>query len=193
VQEFLEANRALAPSLVFEISQSAYRSLGPIELEGMGALADRGFRFSMDHVSDLRIEPRDLAERGFRFVKAPATLLLNRTGSAASDIYPADFAGLLARFGIEMIAEKIESEGAVVDLLDYDVKYGQGYLFSPPRPVRPEVLQGIPDRPEAPLREQVAEPAEPPRAPVVPAETRPAAGQRASALAQLARGVVARS
>jgi cyclic-di-GMP phosphodiesterase TipF (flagellum assembly factor) len=28
----------------------------------------------------------------------------------------------------------------VVDLLEYDVRFGQGFLFSPPRPVRPEAL-----------------------------------------------------
>ena len=77
-----------------------------------------------------------------RLVKLPASLLLNRAGAAA-DIHPADFPNLLGRFGIDLIAEKIESEGAVVDLLDCDVKFGQGFLFSPPRPVRPEVMQGI--------------------------------------------------
>ncbi|HWS10797.1 MAG TPA: EAL domain-containing protein, partial [Xanthobacteraceae bacterium] len=46
------------------------------------------------------------------------------------------------RFGIDLIAERIEAEGAVVDLLDYDVRFGQGFLFSPPRPVRAEALQG---------------------------------------------------
>ena len=30
----------------------------------------------------------------------------------------------------------------VVDLLDFDVRFGQGFLFSPPRPVRVEALQG---------------------------------------------------
>jgi cyclic-di-GMP phosphodiesterase TipF (flagellum assembly factor) len=29
----------------------------------------------------------------------------------------------------------------VVDLLDFDVRFGQGFLFSPPRPVRAEALQ----------------------------------------------------
>ena len=29
----------------------------------------------------------------------------------------------------------------MVDLLDYDVRFGQGFLFSPPRPVRAEALQ----------------------------------------------------
>ena len=41
-----------------------------------------------------------------------------------------------------MIAERIETETTVVDLLDYDVRFGQGFLFSPPRPVRAEALQG---------------------------------------------------
>ena len=45
---------------------------------------------------------------------------------------------MLGRFGIDLIAEKIEGERAVVDLLDYDVRFGQGFLFAPPRPLRPE-------------------------------------------------------
>ena len=142
--EFVEANRAIAPSLVFEFTQSAVRGMGPIEHESLAALAERGFRFSMDNLTDLRVEPRELTERGFRFVKAPATLLLNRVGASSSDIHPADFSDLLGRFGIDLIAERIESENTVVDLLDYDVRFGQGFLFSPPRPVRAEALQGLP-------------------------------------------------
>ena len=34
-------------------------------------------RFSIDHVTDLRIEPRELADRGVRFIKVPAALLLD--------------------------------------------------------------------------------------------------------------------
>ncbi len=143
--ELIEANRAIAPSLVFEFTQSAVRGMGPIEHESLAALADRGFRFSMDNLADLRVEPRELTARGFRFIKAPASLLLNRVGSAKANIHPADFSDLLGRFGIDLVAERIESESTVVDLLDYDVRFGQGFLFSPPRPVRAEALQGAGD------------------------------------------------
>jgi cyclic-di-GMP phosphodiesterase, flagellum assembly factor TipF len=159
--EFMEANRALASAIVFEFSQQAVRAMGPIEQESLAGLAQLGFRFSMDHVTDLKIEPRELAARGFRFVKVPWALLLARAASTASDIHPADFSDLLGRFGIDLIAEKIESEGTVVDLLDFDVRFGQGFLFSPPRPVRAEVLQGLADAPAAGAR----------RAPVVEPET----------------------
>jgi cyclic-di-GMP phosphodiesterase TipF (flagellum assembly factor) len=143
LHDFMEANRALAGSLTFEFGQSAYRSFGPIEQEALAALAELGFRFCMDHVADLRMEPKDLADHGFRFLKAPGALLLNKSTSAQSDIHPQDLADLLARSGIDLIGERIESESMVVDLLDYDVRFGQGFLFSPPRPVRAEALQGV--------------------------------------------------
>jgi cyclic-di-GMP phosphodiesterase, flagellum assembly factor TipF len=139
--DFMDANRALNNALMFEFSQGAYRAFGPLEHEAMAALAERGFRFSMDHVTDLHMEPKELADHWFRFLKVPAKLLLDKSTGAQSDIHPEDLADLLARSGIDLIAERIESEGVVVDLLDYDVRFGQGFLFSPPRPVRAEALQ----------------------------------------------------
>ncbi|MGB8397693.1 EAL domain-containing protein, partial [Bradyrhizobium sp.] len=136
--DFLEANRALAPSFVLEFKQSTFRHLGPTETEHLAALSQRGYRFSIDHVSDLGIEPRELADRGVRFIKVPAALLLDPMLSSTSDIHPSDLSDLLGRFGIDLIAEKIEGERAVVDLLDFDVRFGQGFLFAPPRPLRPD-------------------------------------------------------
>jgi len=136
--DFLEANRALAPSFVLEFKQATFRDLGPTETENLAALSQRGYRFSIDHVTDLRVEPRELADRGVRFIKVPAALLLDSKQSSTSDIHPSDLSDLLGRFGIDLIAERIEGERAVVDLLDYDVRFGQGFLFAPPRPLRPE-------------------------------------------------------
>jgi cyclic-di-GMP phosphodiesterase TipF (flagellum assembly factor) len=136
--DFLEANRALAPSFVLEFKQATFRNLGPTETEHLAALSQRGYRFSIDHVSDLRIEPRELADRGVRFIKVPAALLLDPRQSSTSDIHPSDLSDLLGRFGIDLIAEKIEGERSVVDLLDFDVRFGQGFLFAPPRPLRPD-------------------------------------------------------
>jgi cyclic-di-GMP phosphodiesterase TipF (flagellum assembly factor) len=136
--DFLEANRALAPSFVLEFKQATLRNLGPVETEHLAALAQRGYRFSIDHVTDLRIEPRELADHGVRYIKVPASLLLDVRQSSTSDIHPSDLSDLLGRFGIDLIAERIEGERAVVDLLDYDVRFGQGFLFAPPRPLRPE-------------------------------------------------------
>lgn len=134
--DFLDANRALAPSLVLEFKQANMRKLGPAESERLNSLMQRGYRLSIDHVSDLRIEPKELADRGVRFIKVPASMLLDQSRAANSNIHPADLSDLLGRYGIDLVAEKIEGESSVVDLLDYDVRYGQGFLFSPPRPLR---------------------------------------------------------
>lgn len=138
--DFLEANRALAGSFILEFKQSTIRELGPVESRHLAELAQRGYRFSIDNVTDLRFEPRELADRGVRFIKVPAALLLDQRRASASDIAAADLSDLLGRFGIDLIAERIEGERAVVDLLDHDVRFGQGFLFSPPRPLRPEAL-----------------------------------------------------
>ncbi len=50
--DFLEANRALAPSFVPEFKQATFRNLGPTETENLAALSQRGYRFSIDHVTD---------------------------------------------------------------------------------------------------------------------------------------------
>jgi len=148
--DFMDANRVLAGSLVFEFKQEAYRNFGPIEHECLAALAERGFRFSMDHVTDLHMSPNELADRSFRFLKVPANLLLNKVAGVHYDIDPEDLADLLARWGIDLIAEHIETETTVVDILDYDVRFGQGFLFSPPRPVRAEALHGVATDPGKP-------------------------------------------
>ncbi|ARP99944.1 EAL domain-containing protein [Pseudorhodoplanes sinuspersici] len=141
--DFLEANRALTTALTLEFTQDSLRSLGPLEQESLASLSSLGYRFSMDRVTDLRMGPRDLADMGVRFVKVPADLLLSK-GSSSSDIHAADLSDLLGRHGISLIAERIETEATVIDLLDYDVRFGQGFLFSAPRPVRAEALQAGP-------------------------------------------------
>jgi cyclic-di-GMP phosphodiesterase TipF (flagellum assembly factor) len=191
--DFLEANRALAPSFILEFKQSAFRNLGPAEAENLASLAQRGYRFSIDHVTDLRIEPRDLADRGVRFIKVPAALLLDPKQSSASDIHPSDLSDLLGRFGIDLIAERIEGERAVVDLLDYDVRFGQGFLFAPPRPLRPEGAAAPNSAPtNAATANGAAAPmpeAGKPAAEAAPAEPPPPPSQRLIGNAALARRV----
>lgn len=155
--QFLEANRALTPSLTLEFTQDAFRAMGALESESLASLRELGFRFSMDQVKDLQFGPRDLSERGIKFVKVPAALLLNRVPESA-DIHTADLSDLLGRHGISLIGERIETESVVVDLLDYDVRFGQGFLFSPPRPVRAEALQGVADRNDVVARDTIPDP-----------------------------------
>jgi len=186
--DFLDANRAVAASFVLEFKQSAFDRLGPVEREHLAALAQRGYRFSLDHVEDLRIEPRELADRGVRFIKVSAALLLDQKQGAGADIHAADLSDLLGRFGIDLIAERIEGERAVVDLLDYNVRFGQGFLFAAPKPLRPETAsasQGDPTSPAVPGKPKQEVPVVAPK--IEPRRVDP---PRASGNAALARRAV---
>jgi cyclic-di-GMP phosphodiesterase, flagellum assembly factor TipF len=159
--QFFDANQELASALVLEFPQSFWRSNGPLPQASLAALAKLGVRFSMDHVTNLRMEPRELAERNIRLVKVPANLLLTIAGTPEFDIHPADLSDLMARFGISLIAERIENEETVIDLLEYEVRFGQGYLFLPPRPVRAEALQSIAEGEDTREPEPASNPQEP--------------------------------
>jgi cyclic-di-GMP phosphodiesterase, flagellum assembly factor TipF len=194
--EFMAANRAIAPSLVLQFTQSAVRAMGAIEYESLAALFERGFRFSMDHVMGLRLEPNELANRGFRYVKVNVNLLLNTSLPAPTDIRPGDLSDLLGRFGIDLVVDRIEHERSVIDLLDYDVRYGQGSLFSPPRPARAEALHANPEHLETPAGERGARasPSTPVNGAVRDANPSMPATDNAgpSTVAQVARGVAGR-
>ncbi len=148
--EFLDlmgANRALAHCLILEFALAAVRRMTAVEHAALSELSERGFRLSVDNVTDLRLEAGDLASRGFRFVKIPAALLLKSSSPALGGIAPDQLSDQLGRVGIDLIADRIELEASVVDLIDSDVRYAQGFLFSPPRPVRAEALQPLSDHP----------------------------------------------
>ena len=51
-----------------------------------------------------------------------------------------DLAAVLRRAGIQLIAERVEREEIVPDLIDLDVPLAQGFVFAPPRVVRSEVF-----------------------------------------------------
>ncbi len=134
--DFVSGHRDLAPQIVFEFSQADIDHAGPEEMARLARLSDMGFRLSMDQVSDLTIDPHYLNQRNIRFVKIPARLLLDPHTARRRDIDPADMPVLFKRQGVDLIAEKIEDERTVVEVLEYNAGLGQGFLFGEPRPLR---------------------------------------------------------
>ena len=157
--EFLSENKDIAGSLIFELGQEAFDQRGSVEARNMAKLADLGFRFSMDKVDDLDLDLRELQRADVRFLKVGAeTLLAQLLGTDADtrspalrDLEGADFAALVRRQGMEIIAEKVETERQVIDVLELDIGYGQGNLFGEPRAIRDAVLAEA-DPPAAFLR-----------------------------------------
>ena len=146
--DFLNENRDLNQALIFELGQATFEARGAVEARNMAKLADLGFRFSIDKVQTLDLNFIDLQRSDVRFVKVAADLLIEQLldldgGSpipSLRDITAADFAELTRRYGIEVIAEKVESERQIVDILELDISMGQGHLFGEPRAIKEAVL-----------------------------------------------------
>ncbi|GLK76969.1 hypothetical protein GCM10008171_22230 [Methylopila jiangsuensis] len=140
--ERIDANPDLARAVTLELKQEAFDGLALAEREARKALSERGVRFSIDHVTDLRLDPRDLERRGVRFVKIAASTLLASDAARGLAIHPSDLANLLARHGVDLIVTHVEDERIVPELLDHDVKAASGHLFGVPRPVRDDAGDG---------------------------------------------------
>ena len=145
---FMAENRDLGASLIFELGQAAFDARSPTAARNMARLGELGYRFSIDKVSMLDIDFVEWHRADVRFVKVAADVLLDQLVEvdgrlalkAMPDLAAADFAGLVRRYGVEPIVEKVESEREVIDILELDFAYAQGNLFGEPRPIREQVL-----------------------------------------------------
>jgi cyclic-di-GMP phosphodiesterase TipF (flagellum assembly factor) len=134
--EFMHLHRDLSAQIVFEFDQASILNAGAGEEANLRYLSGLGFRLSMDQVRRLDLDFAKLKRLGFTFLKVRAETLISGMQTAQAAVAAEDFKDLLARNGINLIAERIEEEKSVVQLLDYGIDFGQGYLFGEPRPIR---------------------------------------------------------
>lgn len=140
LSRILDKYREHTGHLVVEMPQKVFRGLDPTSLGLLGAMSANGVRFALDELADLRVDPVALFDRGIRFVKAPAALLMEQADNQTADIAHSDLAALLARASVVLIADQVGDDPTVADMIDLGVTMGQGLVFSPPRPVKPDVF-----------------------------------------------------
>lgn len=133
--DFLDQNPELSDHIVFEFGAADFREAPAAAQVVLHELRQRRYGFSIDRVESLDLDPEWLAERGVRVVKVAAALLLDMPESR---LRATRFRMALDRNGIDLVAEKVESEPAVLDLLDLRVDLGQGWIFGEPRRSREE-------------------------------------------------------
>ena len=148
--DFMHHHRDLAGQIIFEFSQDAVLAAGPSEEANLRYLANLGFRLSMDQVTKLDLDFARLKRLGFRFLKVRAGTLISGMKDAGAAVAAEDFKDMLSRNGVNLIAERVEDEKTVVQLLEYNLDFGQGYLFGEPRPIREIAEANDPRAPVSP-------------------------------------------
>ena len=131
--QLMAQNIELAPALVFEFPQRALSSADDSLWRDLDRLAQMGFRFSIDQVTDLDLDAATLSGRHFRFLKLEAARVTEAARSGLLGTDPKLLKRTLDSYAIDLIVERIETEPMLLEVLDLHVDFGQGYLFGEPR------------------------------------------------------------
>lgn len=155
--EFMTENRDLSGSVIFEITADRFETRSPAMRANMDKLTALGFRFSIDHVLGLDLDLPRLQAAGVRFVKVNGSQLIDqlrdphgpRPQTALNrQLASHEVGAAFSRYGIMLIAEKIEDEASVVEILEYEIPFGQGHVFSAPRPIKSSLMEDTAPPPE---------------------------------------------
>ncbi|MCH8189671.1 MAG: EAL domain-containing protein [Proteobacteria bacterium] len=134
--EFMQQNTGLAENLIFEFAHDDLATHDRYITSNLAQLGELGFRFSVDRVENVNLDVEELVARQVSFVKISASAALNALNDSDEALQFHRVKRALERAGIQLIVEKIEKEEELVDLLDYGINFGQGYLFGTPRLTR---------------------------------------------------------
>jgi cyclic-di-GMP phosphodiesterase TipF (flagellum assembly factor) len=129
--QFMANNQELAGSLIFEFAQGDLDAIDESVAMELDRLAGYGFRYSLDRVDGVDLDPADLAAANIGYVKLAAAAMIE--GLHHGGLNPRALKMRLEAHNIALIVDKVESEPDLIELLDFEIDYGQGYLFGEPR------------------------------------------------------------
>ncbi|MDP3495323.1 MAG: EAL domain-containing protein [Hyphomonadaceae bacterium] len=142
--EFMRENRDLAHAMIFELGVRQFNQRSDTAMKNMSKLKELGFRFSLDKGDGLNFDLPQLQAAGVKFVKVNVERLLEELtpggerpiSSITRDIAAEDVPAVFVRYGIDLIAEKMETEKSVIEVLEFEIPFGQGHVFGAPRPIK---------------------------------------------------------
>lgn len=130
--ETLKAGPAFAANLIFELPESDLGRLGPSERDAIHALANAGFRFSLQDV--VQLDMGLIGDLPIAFVKLLPIAISGQPGHAA---------GLVARvrsIGAEPVVDNVQDEREIAVAQALGIVLGQGGFLSEPRPLKADVV-----------------------------------------------------
>jgi cyclic-di-GMP phosphodiesterase TipF (flagellum assembly factor) len=146
----LEANRAIAPFMIFAVTDQDWHDFTTSERAIADSLAKKGAGFTLTNMRSLRVDVAELAGQGVRSLRIDATRFIEHP-ETYTDFHASDIANYIARFEVSLLATAISSERQIVELLEDGIRLAQGPHIAAPGPVRPDLV-GEPTRATPQLR-----------------------------------------
>jgi cyclic-di-GMP phosphodiesterase, flagellum assembly factor TipF len=134
-------SETVASRLVLAFVQSDLRAFSAAHWATLRDMADLGFRFSLEDVTDLDLDFEALKQAGFAFVRLDAPVFLQGLPLAAGSVPASDICRYFDGLGLQVIVGRIADEEQYGQLIDSGVALGQGMLFGEARPVKADVLK----------------------------------------------------
>ncbi|MEM7491758.1 MAG: EAL domain-containing protein [Pseudomonadota bacterium] len=148
--EHMRENRDLAGALIFELQQKRFLQASNEMRAAMRELSMLGFRFSLDHAESIDLDLPKLQEAGIRFVKIKGDDLISQLSDSDGPrpksqinrpLNGKEISTVFSRYGVTLIAEKLENEVSVIEVLEYEIRYGQGHIFGAARPIKTSLME----------------------------------------------------
>lgn len=130
--EFLRAERDLANYLIFEFRHDEFNGLNDQVKALLKGLAKTGCQFSIDNVTTMNLDFNALSSLSIRFIKMDSNELMKiiEAEDGVDDLNR--FQKRLEAQDMTLIADKVETERDVSELLDFEINFGEGFLFGKP-------------------------------------------------------------
>ncbi len=132
---------SLGSRLVLSFTQSDLRVFSDLQWATLKDMAELGFRFSLEDITDLDFDFEALAAAGFAFVKLDAGVFMDGLPAAGGVVPAEDVCRYVGKQRLALIVGGITDDAIAVQLKSYGVELAQGPLFGQPRPVKADVLR----------------------------------------------------
>lgn len=127
--DVMEQNKDVAKQLIVELTETVALSEIEESASFLGALRDMGCRVAIDDFGAGYTSFRNLQALDVDIVKIDGAFVRDLASSADNRLFVRTLVELARNFGVEVIAEWVETEAEVEILRAYGVNYLQGYFF----------------------------------------------------------------
>jgi diguanylate cyclase (GGDEF)-like protein len=130
--EYIENNERVADRLTVELTETAALEEFEENARFVSRLRELGCRVAIDDFGAGYTSFRNLQMLRFDLVKIDGTYIRNLSNSSDNQIFVRTLVGLAKNFGLETVAEWVDSEEDAALLKEYGVDYFQGFYFGRP-------------------------------------------------------------
>ena len=124
-----EERQSISGQLVLTLSQADLAQFTPSAWQAIGDMHAFGFRFALEGVEHFDTDFDTLARHGFDFIKLPAEAFIRGLPSMDGFIPAHEICRMLAKIGLTLVADAIDSDEVRARVFGFGVLFGQGQLF----------------------------------------------------------------